>query len=483
MASPRRSLWILLCLCVFLALAPEARSAEMEQARDISDASLITEQEGFSNVSGLFDGNTVSTQVYNDHSWLTLVSDEGIGSLYLIFDVEYGGYSVTDNDIGETVWFGQNSFLHDFLDLEAAFGAAPSSVTVSFDSGAVRLNELYVFTPGQTPEFVQLWEAPTEGQADLVLFSAHGDDDQLFFAGLLPYYAGELGYQVQVVYLTNHRNLTTERCHEMLDGLWAVGVRSYPVFGPFGDYYSLSMEDAYSMFRNAGVSREKLEGFVVEQLRRFQPLVAVGHDVEGEYGHGQHRLYADLLRKAVAVSLDPEQYPESAERYGVWDVPKTYLHLYPENPVVLDWDRPLEHFDGMTAYQVTKNLGFPCHKSQYQDFVWYFTGAETAAEVSKFSPCQYGLYRSTVGWDREKNDLFENLTAHSASIEEPTVPTEETIAALSKETGAATVPWETLQQPDKKSQSTWHPAFFLLLLPFLAVAAIAWKRCTKNKRK
>ncbi len=460
MTSPRRSLWILLCLCVFLALAPEARSAEMEQARDISDASLITQQQGFFNVSGLFDGNTVRTQVYNDHSWLTLVSDEGIGSLYLIFDVEYGGYSVTDNDVGETVWFGQNGFLHEFLDLEAAFGAAPSSVTVSFDSGAVRLNELYVFTPGKIPEFVQCWNAPAEGQADLVLFSAHGDDDQLFFAGMLPYYAGELSYQVQVVYLTNHRNLTTERCHEMLDGLWAVGVRNYPVFGPFGDYYSLSLEDAYSMFRNAGVSREELEGFVAEQLRRFRPLVAVGHDVDGEYGHGQHSLFADLLMKAVAVSFDPEQYPESAERYGVWDVPKTYLHLYPENPVVLDWDRPLEHFDGMTAYQVTKHVGFPCHKSQFQDFAWFFTGAETAAEVSKFSPCQYGLYRSTVGRDREKNDLFENLTAYSALEEEPAVPTEETFAALSKETGAATVPWETLQQPDKKSQSTWHPAFF-----------------------
>lgn len=482
MTSPRRSLWILLCLCVFLALAPEARGTEMDQARDISAASLITEQEGFSNVSGLFDGNTVSTQVYNDHSRLTLVSDEGIGSLYLIFDVEYGGYSVTDNDIGETVWFGQNGFLHDFLDLEAAFGAAPSSVTVSFDSGAVRLNELYVFSPGQTPAFVQRWDAPAEGQADLVLFSAHGDDDQLFFAGMLPYYAGELGYQVQVVYLTNHRNLTTERCHEMLDGLWAVGVRSYPVFGPFGDYYSLSLEDAYSMFRNTGVSREELEGFVVEQLRRFRPLVAVGHDVEGEYGHGQHRLYADLLMKAVAVSFDPEQYPESAERYGVWDVPKTYLHLYPENPVVLDWDRPLEHFDGMTAYQVTKHVGFPCHKSQFQDFAWFFTGAETAAEVSKFSPCQYGLYRSTVGQDREKNDLFENLTAYSASIEEPTVPTEETIAAVPEETQTAALPQEP-QQPDRKPQSARHPALALLLLPILAAGAVLWKRCTKNKRK
>lgn len=89
------------------------------------------------------------------------------------------------------------------------------------------------------------------------------------------------------------------------------------MFGPFGDYYSQSLRDAYSMFQNAGVSEEELIGFVTEQLRRFQPLVAVGHDVEGEYGHGQHRLYADLLMKASAVSGDPEQYPESAKAYGV----------------------------------------------------------------------------------------------------------------------------------------------------------------------
>jgi LmbE family N-acetylglucosaminyl deacetylase len=47
-----------------------------------------------------------------------------------------------------------------------------------------------------------------EGGADLVLFSAHGDDEHLFFAGLLPTYAEERGYRVQVVYLTDHRNDT-----------------------------------------------------------------------------------------------------------------------------------------------------------------------------------------------------------------------------------------------------------------------------------
>ncbi|MGN0976620.1 MAG: hypothetical protein ACI4PH_01075 [Faecousia sp.] len=474
-----RSIWIVLCLSIFLALVPTVRGVEMEQAKDISDVSLISDQQGFVYVSGLFDGNTVSTQVYNDHSWLTLISGEGIGSLYLIYDVEYGGYSVTDNDTGKTVWFGQSGFLHDFLDMEAVFGRAPSSVTVSFDSGPVRLNELYVFTPGQLPEFVQRWEAPAEGQADLVLFSTHGDDDQLFFAGLLPYYAGELDYQVQVVYLTNHRNITTERCHEMLDGLWAVGVRNYPVFGTFGDYYSLSLADAYSMFRNAGVSQEDLVGFAVEQLRRFRPLVAVGHDVEGEYGHGQHRLYADVLMQAAAVSGDPEQYPQSAERYGVWDVPKTYLHLYPEAPVVLDWDQPLDRFEGMTAYQVTKHLGFPCHKSQFSDFAWYFTGAETAAEVSKYSPCQYGLYRTTVGADREKDDLFENLTAYSAPVEEPTVPTEETLAMIPKETEAPTVPQGT-QSRQEPEQRRRYPALAVVLLPLLVLAVVLWTRHGKK---
>ncbi|MGN0997952.1 MAG: PIG-L deacetylase family protein [Faecousia sp.] len=473
----RGSVCVLLCL--FLAAVPEAGAAET--ARDIRGGSLVTAQEGFSNLDGLFDGNTVRAQGYPDHSWLTLESGEGIGSLYLIFDVEYGGYSVTDNGTGATAWFGEQGFLHDFLDLEAAFGAAPVSVTVAFDSGPVRLNELYVFTPGQAPDFVQRWEAPAEGQADLVLFSAHGDDEQLFFAGLLPYYAGELGYQVQVVYLTNHRNLTTERCHEMLDGLWTVGVRNYPVFGAFGDYYSLSLEDAYSMFQNAGVSEEELVGFVTEQLRRFKPMVAVGHDVEGEYGHGQHMLYADVLMKAAALSGDPEQYPESAAGFGVWDVPKTYLHLYPENPVVLDWDRPLERFGGMTAYQVTKHLGYPCHKSQFQDFAWYFTGRETAAQIGKYSPCQYGLYRSTVGPDLKKDDLFENLTAYSAPAGELAVPTEGTLAALPEETKAAAVPQETQlrQEPEQRNR---HPALAAALLLFLALvpAAVLWRRRGKK---
>lgn len=158
--------------------------------------------------------------------------------------------------------------------------------------------------------------------------------------------------------------------------------------------------------------------FVVEQLRRFKPLVAVGHDINGEYGHGMHMVYTDRLIAALEVSGDESVFPELAEKYGVWDVPKTYLHLYEENAIALDYDHPLATFDGMTAFEVSQKLGYPCHESQqYTWFTGWINGKSEqitkATQISKYNPCKFGLYRSTVGEDVEKNDFLENLTTYA----------------------------------------------------------------------
>ena len=406
----------LICALVavlLLSILVMTASAEETEARNIFGNSILKAHTGFRDVDELIDGNTVAPMAFGDGCSMTLQHPEGIGSMYLMFNMEYGPFSVTDLDTGEVRSFGENYFIHEFADLQEAFGYAPTKVKLDFLNGAGQLNEFYVFTPGKVPNFVQKWEKPKDGETDILLFSTHGDDEQLFFAGLLPYYAKERGYQVQVVYLTNHRNVTYRRAHEMLNGLWAVGVTSYPVFGDFFDLMSSSREEALRFFRVQGVTEEELLGFVVENLRRFRPMVAVGHDLQGEYGHGQHMVYADLLTRAVEITMDPDQYPESADAYGTWDVPKTYLHLYPENEIYMDWDQPLESFDGMTAFEVTQKLGFPCHKSQYWDFSWYLAYKNTAAEITQFSPCEYGLYRSTVGTDAQKNDMFENVKTHA----------------------------------------------------------------------
>lgn len=480
---------ILLC-CIALCLhfsAPKAYAAE-----NISGKSIVEDHSGFSSLNRLFDGRTMEALKIKNGGSITLVHEDGIGSVYLVFGLEYGAISVTDAS-GKMVSMGETGFLHEFLDLEAAFGTAPEEVTLSFDNGAAELCELSAFTPGQVPDWVQRWELPAEGEADLCLFSTHGDDEQLFFAGMLPYYAAERDYTVQVVYMTDHRNMTMRRSHEMLDGLWAVGVRHYPVFGTFGDYNTHSLQEAYQKYRMKGISREEILSFVVENVRRFRPKVAVGHDLNGEYGHGMHMVYAELLCEAANISNDPEQFPESAEVYGTWDIPKTYLHLYPENKICMDWDVPLDSFEGMTAFEVTKQLGFPCHVSQQSYYSWYFKGMDRASEIPEYSPCEFGLYRSTVGEDVQRNDFFEHMTTHTQDreleakwqAEEAARQEAERLAGETMDASEApeTVPPQTepaqipvRDKPDFHQTAVIASGLMVVILLFSAVGAVKKKK-------
>lgn len=392
-----------------------------EEAENISAVTSYSGT-GFDSFDFLRDGNSATFRTSSGNTSLRLDNSSGIGGLYLIFDLEYGVYTVTDNDTGITLQAGENSFLHDYLDLTKLFGAPLKSVTVSFENGLVRLSEVTVYSAGEPPASVQVWNPPLEGKADMVLFSAHGDDEQLFFAGLLPLY--DRSYAVQVVYLTDHRNLTNQRTHEMLNGLWSVGIRAYPVFGPFEDFRLDDLDATYAHYEELGTSREALLSFAVEQIRRFRPQVAVTHDQNGEYGHGMHMLYADLLIQSLPITDDETVFPESAEKYGTWNIPKTYLHLYEENTVTIDIDSPLAEYGDMSAFQVTQEKGYPCHLSQqYTWFTRWLNGTETpitsASQIDTYNPAQYGLYRSTVGPDISGHDLMEHIVSYADQSKEP----------------------------------------------------------------
>ena len=411
---------LVLIAAVLLSLFPAvaATEATAATAMDISKSTTITGS-GYGSFAFLTDGNIKTYQKSSGSAELKLENPTGIASLYLLFDLEYGEYTITDNISGKVYTAGSYGFLHEYFVLDDP----TTSLTIRFGNGTVRLSELYAFSEGKAPDFVQQWGAPLEGKADIVLFATHGDDDQLFFAGLLPYYAAEVGCGMQVVYLTDHRNLTMARTHEMLNGLWSVGVTAYPVFGSFADFRIDDLNGTYSYYKDLGTSKEELQGFVVEQIRRFKPQVAVGHDINGEYGHGMHMVYADLLIKALDITNDPAQFPESAEKYGIWDIPKTYLHLYAENPIEMNYDVPLKSFDGMTAFEVTQKLGYPCHESQ--QYTWFTkwinwvnmsvggTPVTSPTQIKDHNPCKFGLYRSTVGPDVQKNDFLENIVTYA----------------------------------------------------------------------
>ena len=439
--SAIRILALLLCLCVLLPhfLKLDVQAAifyrdppdriendpdDPNAAQNVTDIKAVTDHAGFVTLNYLFNGLEFDKGKSDNEAYLTLKHEDGIGYVYLIFNNVYGTYTITNNDTDETITLGEHLFLHDLIDTTALFGSAPNSVTVRFTSGPAPLSELMVFTPGYLPDYVQVWQPPKPDETDLILFSTHGDDDQLFFAGLLPYYSA-LDYEVLVVYMADHGARQSYRLHEMLNGLWSCGVRTYPVFGKFNDFFEKDIETAYRVFSWENVTRDDIIGYVVEQLRKYKPIVAVGHDFGGEYSHAQHMVYADCLAAAVEISMDSCAYPESAEAYGTWNVPKTYIHLYETNPIVMDWDTPMEELNGYTPFQMTQLFGYPQHVSQRESWVstWingnHFSISK-ASQITEYSPCEYGLYRTVVGEDILKNDMFENVHTHAeqARLEE-----------------------------------------------------------------
>ncbi len=416
----KRYLSLFSVVVALLLLLPQGVRAQEAQAQNMAAATEISGS-GYGSFDFLKDGDIDSYRSSEGNCTITLENAEGIASLYLYFDLEYGAYTITDRDTGVSITAGTHEILHEFVDLQASFGKLPTAVTLHFDSGSVRLSEIYVFSEGETPDYVQKWTAPLEGGADIVLFSTHSDDDQLFFAGLVPLYAGEKGCRVQVVLMTDHREgafATNARTHEVLNGLWATGLTAYPVFGDFWDYRLDDIQAMYQYYADRGVSRDDIQSFVVEQIRRFKPLVAIGHDRNGEYGHGMHKIYAEMLANGITLATDPNAYPETAEAYGTWQVQKTYLHLYGENQIVLDYDQPLERFDGLTAFQASQQLGYSCHHSQkwtwFTQWIHGDNGEITrVTQIEEYNPAYFGLYQTAVGPDVQKNDFLENIVTYA----------------------------------------------------------------------
>ena len=377
----------------------------------------------------LTDGDEATYTTIADGDSVTIKSDTEISSLYIIFDRIYGEWTLSDG--AADVVCGKNNFLHEYIDVTGVFDSSPKTLTLTFSGRDCLLSELHIFGVGAVPAWVQQWRPPCE-KADLMLTSTHIDDEQLFFAGILPYYAGECGLAVQVVYFTDPFTYH-DRPHEQLNGLWTVGVRNYPVSGEFKDAYSENAKDAYAHQREVGFEQEDMVHFQVEMIRRFQPHVVVGHDINGEYGHGQHIINCETLMEALELAPDSSYDPESALEYGVWDTPKTYIHLWEENPIVMDWDRPLEAFDGKTAFQVSQE-GFLCHQSQQWTWFnrWIFgkNGEITkASEIKTYSPCLYGLYRTNAGPDNMGGDMFENIPQSYAEIEAEEIQRQEEAVA------------------------------------------------------
>ena len=130
----KKLLSILLVAVLILSVLPAA-SAETATAADITKDTAISGS-GYSGFGFLSDGDIKTYHKSSGNTTITLENAAGIHSLYLMFDLEYGEYTITDNTTGKSITAGQHRFLHEYIALESP----ATSLTIRFENGAVRLS-------------------------------------------------------------------------------------------------------------------------------------------------------------------------------------------------------------------------------------------------------------------------------------------------------------------------------------------------------
>lgn len=341
----------------------------------------------------LLDGRYTTKLTLPAHTEICIQTEQRISGLYLIWDRAPGPWAlrVVEEERTSMVLLGTNGWIHEYVALEE-----PScDISIMLSNREATLCEIGLFGEGDLPEYVQVWDEPY-ADADMLLLPTHADDEHLFFGGIMPYYAGERGYKVQVAYLTNHW-AEPYRPHELLNGLWEVGIRNYPIIGEFIDYYADNLEYAKGLY-----NPDRVVEYQVELIRRFRPEVIIGHDIGGEYGHGVHMLNTWALMQAIDLAADEAYRTTWDGEQETFRVSKVYLHLYPDRAVTMNWDKPLSRFGGRTALDMAK-AGFAQHISQQK---WFSVRTEGVHDCRAF-----GLYDTVVGDDPDwlEPDFFHNI--------------------------------------------------------------------------
>ena len=274
--------------------------------------------------------------------------------------------------------------------LELCEGAA--ALEVIYPKGWLYVLSYKVYSRGELPAEAQNWQETYE-KCDLMLISTHQDDEWLWFGGMIPYYELLRGKRVTVVYMVGCGRL---RYGEALAGLWAGGLTHMPVFLGNPNYIPTDYAQAAALWGG----EKAIVSSLVEVIRKYRPEVVVTHGIDGEYGHLQHILTSQTVETAVASAADAEAMPESAEKYGAWQVKKFYRHQEAENAVTMDWTLPVPERDGATLFDIAA-AAFGKHESQ----VPYFT----ITNGGQYDNRVFELIYSAVGEDVQKNDLFENV--------------------------------------------------------------------------
>ena len=224
---------VLLCALV-LALCGAAYADEAENITGSCTVKLCSKNFKAAKITdGLYTSYWESDKT--THPWITVSSKDPIYGLYLCFQKMPEHYQVQREKSGgewETLYEGDTRFHHMYYPID---GYKHLRVYVP-DKGKTTMgfNEIFAFGEGEIPDWVQQWK-PVPEKTEMLFLATHPDDDILFLGSVIAWYGIEKQRNITVAYLTKSN---TTRRSEALNGLWELGIRTYPVFGEFRDVYA-----------------------------------------------------------------------------------------------------------------------------------------------------------------------------------------------------------------------------------------------------
>ncbi|MBQ2700694.1 MAG: phosphodiester glycosidase family protein [Clostridia bacterium] len=300
---------ILLLLC-FMAAAALA-----EPAQEVTQSCQVTYSGKGLNWKCLSDGNL-------DSSWksrsakqqiLTFQMPEGVmgGGVYLTFrealpqDVSWTVQTLGEDGEWHDGQRGQLAYLNTFIPAEGE----TFRVVFEKDKGfALNIREAVVYSQGELPAQVQVWQTPQEPQA-LVILSGCGT--QGIPAAL---WDMEDPAKTVVAVMTQTRNHQTL---DLLSELWSQGVVNYPQQGTFRATTNAKASKVTSAWKE-----KRIDTFLTELYRSLKPLrvYAPGQNSAGADGAvGQGVLRSAPLAGNLAWAA------KSSEKYGLHVPDEVYV--------------------------------------------------------------------------------------------------------------------------------------------------------------
>ena len=400
-------------LCVMMmqgAALAEAMFADGGEAENITSDCKFRVSEGPK--EKLTDGNLRTSWSYdNIGAWVgvKLPDDKTAGYFRVEWLFDPTGFELIEYDADMNA-LRTRTLADTFPSIYMLFelNAATKYIQLKMTAKDQSICRLHVYSAGELPKGVQNWLPPVE-KADMMVISTHQDDEVVFLGGTIPYSDVVCGRPTITVYMAN---CTRFRRGEALDCLWAMGSKHYPEFINLKDARLDSFDESVELWGG----KENILKEMVERIRRYKPEVIVTQDFNGEYGHNQHKVTARATPYAIEAAADPNQFPESYQKYGAWQVKKLYIHLYGENQIRMDWTSPREALNGYTLLKVAQ-IGMSKHASQTKYY--------SVKDGGQYDNALFGLYMTQVGEDVRKDDFFENIQEGASAqylAEHPATP-------------------------------------------------------------